>query len=146
MFYLCVNCATRATFPSGADQCKVSVQNRAQMYPNISHLTELLQHVLEDVGGCVIQEGLEGWEVDALLEDVLDGFFTLTKCEQNVSGSMEAPQELIHHVSKSWNLKIKCISQSILQLSCFKNSCQENSFHFGLVITRSPASCLGVKP
>ena len=37
------------------------------------HLAELAHHVLEDVGRGIVEERLQGRQVDALLEDVLEG-------------------------------------------------------------------------
>ena len=43
------------------------------------YLTELPNNMFQDIGRCVVQERLKGWEVGAFLKDILYGFFTLLK-------------------------------------------------------------------
>lgn len=75
---------------------------------SISYLAELSGHILQDIGRCIIEKRLEGWEVGAFLYDVLYGPFTLVKYKA------ECIQRLAIHVSYSWFLKVKSVS-----CSCF---------------------------
>jgi len=42
-----------------------------------AHLAELAHHVFEDVAGDIVEEGLQTWQVGALLQNALQSLLTL---------------------------------------------------------------------
>lgn len=43
----------------------------------LTHLTQLADHMFEDVARCIIEERLQPWQVCALLQDALQSLLTL---------------------------------------------------------------------
>ena len=48
----------------------------------LAHLAELTDHVFKDVARSVVEEGLQTWQVGALLQDALQSLLTLTRTRE----------------------------------------------------------------
>lgn len=46
---------------------------------SLTHLAELADYMFEDVAWDVVEEGLQSWQVGALLQDALQSLLTLKK-------------------------------------------------------------------
>ncbi len=50
---------------------------------SLTHLAELADYMFEDVARDVVEEGLQSWQVGALLQDALQSLLTLKKDNNN---------------------------------------------------------------
>lgn len=51
---------------------------------SLTHLAELADYMFEDVAWYIVEEGLQSWDVGALLQDALQSLLTLNRTGGNI--------------------------------------------------------------